>query len=64
MFDQLLEMNSDQVQAECQKYGLTVVDKQIRNIQSIIKYLNEQEKLLSKMETVSQEDDVASQKVA
>ena len=64
MFDQLLEMNSDQVQAECQKYGLTVVDKQIRNIQSVIKYLNEQEKLLSKMETDSQEDDVASQKVA
>jgi hypothetical protein len=42
LFDQILDMNSEQVQMECQKHGLPVVDRKIHNVQTLILYLNKQ----------------------
>lgn len=42
----ILEMKADEVQKECLKYGLPVVDKQIHNIQRLVSFFNTEDKKL------------------
>ena len=46
IFDRILDMKPEDIQLECQKYGLPIAEMKIRNIQTIINYLNQQDREL------------------
>ena len=51
LFDQILEMKAEEVQKECLRHGLPVVDKQIHNIQRLVSFFNMEDKKLRNIDS-------------